>query len=71
MSGTIVDLIIFAGGMLTMGFIFLNDYMNAWEEGYKDAKRIYNNWDIGFKQSFQSGVQYVIDEMEGIENENS
>ena len=52
MSDTIVDLIIFAGGMLTMGFIVLNDYMKAWEEGYKDAERIYNNWDIGFKQGF-------------------
>lgn len=71
MSGMIVDLIIFVCGMLAMGFITLNDYMNSWEEGYKAAKRIYNNWNIGFEQGFQAGLQYAINELEGIENENT
>lgn len=70
MSGMIVDLIIFVGGMLAMGFITFNEYINAWEEGYKAAERIYNNWDIGFKQGFQAGAQYVIDKKE-VENETT
>ena len=71
MSSMIIDLIIFVGGMLAMGFITFNEYMSAWEDGYKAAERIYNNWDIGFKQGFESGVQYVINEKERIENETT
>ena len=60
----IADLLLFAGGMLTMGFVMLPDYMESWSEGYKAAEKIYSNWNLGFKQEFEAGVTATLQELE-------
>lgn len=61
MTNFIADLIIFAGGMLTMGFVMLPKYLSAWAEGYKEAEKIYDNWDRGFSQGYEAGIKEVLD----------
>ena len=62
----IVDLTIFAGGMLTMGFAMLPSYFRAWDDGYKAAENIYNNWHLGFSQGFEAGVTAILTELEEV-----
>ena len=64
MTNFIADLIIFASGMLTMGFVMLPHYMESWREGYKTAEKTYSNWDLGFKQGFEAGVTAILTELE-------
>lgn len=60
----IADMLLFAGGMLTMGFVMLPHYMESWCEGYKTAEKLYSNWDLGFKQGFEAGVTAALQELE-------
>lgn len=60
----IADMLLFAGGMLTMGFVMLPCYMESWREGYKTAEKTYSNWDLGFKQGFEAGVTATLQELE-------
>lgn len=64
MINYIADMLLFAGGMLTMGFVMLPHYMESWREGYKTAEKIYSNWDLGFKQGFEAGVTATLQELE-------
>lgn len=64
MLSTIADFILFVGGMLSMGFILLPFYMRSWEQGYKDAQKIYSDWDMGFEQGFYSGAQEILKRIE-------
>lgn len=64
MTEFIADLLLFAGGMLTMGFAMLPHYMESWSEGYKTAEKIYSNWDLGFKQGFEAGITATLQELQ-------
>lgn len=66
MTNFIADLIIFAGGMLTMGFAMLPSWFRAWDEGYKTAEKTYSNWDLGFRQGFEAGVTAILTELEEV-----
>jgi len=67
----IADVLLFAGGMLTMGFVMLPHYMESWSEGYKTAEKIYSNWDLGFKQGFEAGIIATLQELEKeVQNDN-
>lgn len=71
MTEFIADLLLFAGGMLTMGFAMLPSYFKSWEEGYKTAEKTYNNWDLGFKQGFEAGVTATLQELQKeVQNDN-
>lgn len=57
LSELVVDAIIFMVGALTMGFISLQEYMESWQRGYDDAKKIYSNWDRGYDDGFKDGFR--------------
>ena len=68
MTDNIADLLLFAGGMLTMGFAMLPLYFRSWSEGYEDAKKTYNNWDLGFTQGFRAGIVATLEELQKEDN---
>lgn len=71
MTNFIADLIIFAGGMLTMGFVLLPIHFRAWDDGYKTAEKTYSNWNLGFRQGFEAGVTAILTELEEVHKDET